>query len=155
MDYEQDKQEEQSEEQAVEPQAEDMEIDEHDALYLDLRDDRKRQAYAMIKNRSFGHTKAFDPDLLEKTGMDVDFARVWHAVGWDGFVPVEENGSRLPTIQFLCTLREVDDGVSFRLFGVERYFNWRNFSHLLSLAHACQFPLQKLAVVLIDMSFGV
>ena len=25
--------------------------------------------------------------------MDVDFARVWHAVGWDGFVPVEENGS--------------------------------------------------------------
>ena len=38
---------------------------------------REHQAYAMIKNRSFGHTRAFDPDLLEKTGMDVDFARVW------------------------------------------------------------------------------
>jgi hypothetical protein len=25
----------------------------------------------------------------------------------------------------------VNDGVSFRLFGVEHYFNWRNFSHLL------------------------
>ena len=65
---------------------------------------------------------------------------------YNGFVPVEENGSRLLTIQFLCTLREVDDGVSFWLFGVERYFNWRNFSHLLgfsarlpiSLAKACR-----------------
>ena len=100
-----------------------MEIDEDDALYLDLRDDREHQAYAMIKNRSFGHTRAFDPNLLEKIGMDVDFARVWHAVGWDGFVPIEENGSRLLTIQFLCTLRELDDGVSFQLVGVERYFN--------------------------------
>ena len=63
MDYEQ---EEQFEEQAAEPQAEHMEIDEDDALYLDLRDDREHQAYAMIKNRSFGHTRAFDPDLLEK-----------------------------------------------------------------------------------------
>ena len=42
--------------------------------------------------------RAFDLDLLEKTGMDVDFARVWHAAGCDGFVPVEENGSRLLTI---------------------------------------------------------
>jgi hypothetical protein len=40
--------------------------------------------------------------------MDVDFAQVWHAIGWDGFVPAEENGSHLLTIQFLCTIREVD-----------------------------------------------
>ena len=98
MEYEQDEQEEQFEEQAAEPQAEDMEIDEDGAPYLDLQDDRERQAYAMIKNRSFGHTIAFDLDLLEKTCMDVDFVCVWHAVGWDGFVPVEENGSRLLTI---------------------------------------------------------
>ena len=113
MDYEHDEQEEQIEEQAEEPQAEDMQIDEDDAPYLVLRDDCECQAYAMIKHRSFGHTRAFDPDLLDKIGMNVDFARVWHEVGWDGFVPVEENGSRLLAIQFLCTLREVDDGVSF------------------------------------------
>ena len=134
MTYEQYEQEEPMEEQATEPRAEDMEINDKDVSYLDLQDDHERQAYAMLKHQSFGHTKAFDPDLLEKIGMDVDFARVWHAVGWDGFVPVEENGSRLLTIQFLCTLREVDDGVSFRLFGVERYFNWRNFSHLLGFS---------------------
>ena len=66
MDYEQDKQEELFEEQAVDPQAEDMEIDEDDAPYLDLQYDRERHAYAMIKNRSFGHTRAFNPNLLKK-----------------------------------------------------------------------------------------
>jgi hypothetical protein len=111
MDYEEE-QEEQAKVQA-EPPAENMEIDNDNAPYLDLRDNREMQAYAIHKRRDFGHTKAFDPDLLMKTGMDVDFARVWHAVGWDGFVPVEENGSRLLTIQLLCTLREVDDGISF------------------------------------------
>ena len=95
MDYEQ---EEQFEKQAAEPEAEDMEIDEDDAPYLDLQDDHEHQAYAMIKHQSFGHTRAFDPELLEKTGMDVDFAGVWHAVGWDDFVPVEENSSHLLTI---------------------------------------------------------
>ena len=50
MDYEQDEQEEQIEEQAEEPQAEDMEIYEDDAPYLNLRDDREHQAYAMIKH---------------------------------------------------------------------------------------------------------
>ena len=87
--------------------------------------------------------------------MDVDFTRIWHAVGWDDFVPVEENGSRLLTIQFLCTLRKVDDGVSFRLFGVERYFFGEISVTSLVLVRSCQFPLQKLAAVLTDMSFGL
>ena len=85
MDYEQDEKEEQFEEKAAEPQAENMEIDEDDAPYLNLQDDHERQAYTMIKNRSFGHTRAFNPDLLEKIGMDIDFT-------------LRENGSRLLTI---------------------------------------------------------
>ena len=132
-----------------------MEIEEDDAPYLDLQDECEHQAYAMIKNRSFGHTKAFDPDLLKKIGMGVDFARVWHAVGWDGFVPVEENGSRLLTIQFLCTLREVDavflsDFLELNVILIEEIS-----ATSFVLARACRFPLQKLAAVLIDMSFGV
>ena len=90
-----------------------MKIYDDDVLHLNLQDDRERQAYAMLKHRSFGHTKAFDPDLLEKTGMGIDFARVWHAVGWDAFAPIEENSSRLLTIQFLCTLLEEAKGVRF------------------------------------------
>jgi hypothetical protein len=77
--------------------------------------------------------------------MDIDFTRVWHAIGWDGFVPVEENCSRLLTIQFLCTLQQVDDGISFQLFGNEFYLTWKNLSHhlgfrtrlLISLEQAC------------------
>ena len=70
------------------------------------------------------------------------------------FVPVEENGSRLLTIQFLCTLREVDDGVSFRLLELNTILIGE-ISVTSVLECACRFPLQKLAAVLIDMSFGV
>ena len=42
MDHEQDEQEEPMKEQAAESQAEDMEIDDEDNPYLDLRDDRER-----------------------------------------------------------------------------------------------------------------
>ena len=143
------------EEQAAEPQAEDMEIDDEDTLYLVLCDDRQHQAYAMLKRRSFGHTKAFDPDLLEKIGMDVDFAHVWHVV--DGMV--------------LCPLRRMvlvsSPSSSFALFGRWTMVFLSGFLELnailigeisvtsLVLARACQFPLLKLAAVLIGMSFGV
>ena len=42
-----------------------MDIDE-DAPYLQLEGDREMHAYALIKDREFGHTPAYDPDLLEK-----------------------------------------------------------------------------------------
>jgi hypothetical protein len=78
--------------------------------------------------------------------MDVDFAQVWHAISWDSFVPIEENGSCLLTIHFLCTLREMDDGISSRLFGNEFYLTWKILSHhlgfsarlLISLKQACR-----------------
>ena len=47
MDY---KEEEQYEEMQADPQAEAIEIDAEDAPYLDLRDDRERQGYAILKN---------------------------------------------------------------------------------------------------------
>ena len=143
MDYEQ---EEQYKDVQAEPQAEDMEIDEDDAPYLDLRNACERQAYAMIKDRSFVHTRAFDLELQIKTGMYEDFANVWHAIGWGNFTPVEEYGSRLLTIQFLCTLREVENRVYFRLFGKEYLLSWKTFAgHLdfnklwpISLDQACR-----------------
>jgi len=47
MDYEE---EEQYEEMQAEPHAEAIEIDAEDAPYLDLRDDRERQGYAILRN---------------------------------------------------------------------------------------------------------
>ena len=155
MDYEQDEQEEQFEEQAAEPQAEDMEIDEDDAPYLDLQDDRERQAYAMIKNQSFGHTKAFDLDLLEKIGMDIDFARVWHAVGWDGFVPVEENGSRLLTSSFFALFGRWMTVFVSGFLEMNTILLGKILATSLVLMSDCKLFLKKLVAVLIDMSFGV
>ena len=141
MDYE----EEQHEEMQAEPQAGVIEIDAEDAPYLDLRDDHERQGYAILKNRSFVHTRAFNWELLIKIGMSKDFATVWHAIGWDNFVPIEY-GSRLLTIQFLCTLWEVENGVYFQLFGKEYLLSWKTFAgHLdfnkrwpISLDQACR-----------------
>ena len=78
--------------------------------------------------------------------MYEDFANVWHVIGWDNFVPIEEYGSRLLTIQFLCTLQEVENGVYFRLFGMYYFLSWKTFaSHLdfnkcwpISLEQACR-----------------
>jgi len=78
--------------------------------------------------------------------MDVESAHVWQAVGSDGFVPVEENGSRLVTIELLCTLQEADDGVCSRFFRKEYYCSWKIFSHhfqfnarlMISLEKACR-----------------
>jgi hypothetical protein len=66
LDYEEE--EEQNEEVQAIPQAKAMEIDEDDSPYLDLCDDHERQGYTILKNRSFVHTRAFDPELLIKTG---------------------------------------------------------------------------------------
>ena len=65
----------------------------------------------MIKDRTFGHTRVFDEDLLEKTVMDTEFASVWKAVGWSAFAEISMMGSQDLTIQFLCTLVKTENGV--------------------------------------------
>uniref|UniRef100_A0A0D9YRS4 Uncharacterized protein n=1 Tax=Oryza glumipatula TaxID=40148 RepID=A0A0D9YRS4_9ORYZ len=47
---------------------------------LDLVGDREMQAYHMLKDRFFAHTRAYDPELLRKIGMNLDFRKVWKAV---------------------------------------------------------------------------
>jgi hypothetical protein len=45
---------------------------------LDLMGEREMQAYHMLKDRSFAHTRAYDPELLRKVGMDLYFREVWN-----------------------------------------------------------------------------
>jgi len=79
------------------------------------------QAYNLIKDHEFIHTPAYDPDLLQKIGMDIEFATIWKAVGWENVAPIDEQGSRLLTIQFLYSLQEVEGGITFHLFEKEYY----------------------------------
>jgi hypothetical protein len=52
-------------------------------------------------------------------GMDIEFSFIFQVVGWDSFWSIAEHGSKLLTLEFLCTLQITDTGVKFRLFGKE------------------------------------
>ena len=93
----------------------------NDDPHLDLEGAREMQAYNLIKNCEFIHTPAYDPNLLQKMGMGIEFATIWKAVGWENVTPIDELGSRLLTIQFLCSLQEVEGGITFCLFKKEFY----------------------------------
>jgi hypothetical protein len=62
----------------IEEQEEEQEqpIEDDDARHLDLGGDWETQAYNLIKNREFIHMPAYDPNLLEKIGMDVEFSTI-------------------------------------------------------------------------------
>jgi len=47
-----------------------------DDPHLDLEGEREMQAYNLIKNHKFVHMLAYHPDLLEKIGMDTEFATI-------------------------------------------------------------------------------
>ena len=96
-------------------------MEEDDEPHLDLERGQEMEAYHLIKDREFEPTSLYDPTLLKALGMDDEFASIWKAVGWEEIDPVWEEGSPLLTIQFLCSLEEVDNGITFRLFEIE-YF---------------------------------
>ena len=66
-----------------------------DGPHLDLEGDREMQAYNLIKNHEFVHMPAYDPDLLQKIGMDTEFTTIWKAVGWEKVATVDELGHRI------------------------------------------------------------
>ena len=51
--------------------------------------------------------------------MDVEFDFIFRAVGWKNIWNIHEQGSKLLTAEFLCTLQTTDTEVKFRLFAKE------------------------------------
>jgi hypothetical protein len=133
-----DKETETTEEQE---QEQELRVEDYDAPYLDLEGDREMQAYNHVKNHEFIHTPAYDPDLFDKIGMDTEFTTIWKAIGWERVAPIDEQGSRILTIQFLCSLKEVDNGITFRLFGKEYFLTWKNLVIHLGFNSKCSVDL--------------
>ena len=109
------------EEEETDPTEEEQEqkqemVEGDDDPHLDLEGDREMQAYNHVMDHEFIHTPAYDPDLLKKIGMDTEFTTIWKAIGWENVAPVDEQGSLLLTILFLCYLQEVKGGITFCLF---------------------------------------
>ena len=63
---------EEQEEQEQEQLMEEGDDDPH----LDLEGEREMQAYNLIKNHEFVHTPMYDPNLLQKIGMDIEFTTI-------------------------------------------------------------------------------
>ena len=74
--------------------------------------------------------------------MNAEFASVWKAVGWSSFAEISELGSRDFTIQFLCTLVETNNGISFSFFWKEFSLSWKELSTVLGFHHKCSLELE-------------
>jgi hypothetical protein len=83
---------------------------------LGLCDSREKDVYKKIKDKEFTHTHAFDLALLQEAGMSSEFDTIFSLLGWASAWDVAEIGSKLLTIEFLCTLRTTESRVYFRLF---------------------------------------
>jgi hypothetical protein len=99
---------------------------------LGLRDSHEKEVYKKIKDKEFNHTPAFDLTLLQEAGMSSKFDAIFSLLGWTFAWDVSELGSKLLTIEFLCSLRTTESGVYFRLFKQEFYPTWRELSDLLN-----------------------
>jgi hypothetical protein len=64
--------------------------------------------------------------------MSSEFDVIFSLLGWMFAWDVSELGSKLVTIEFLCTLRTTESGVYFRFFTHEFYPTWRELSNLLN-----------------------
>ena len=72
--------------------------------HLKLRNNREKDALKELKTRRFIHTSTYDPALLQVTGMDVEYDFIFRTVGWESVWNINEQGSKLLTSEFLCTL---------------------------------------------------
>jgi hypothetical protein len=96
---------------------------------LSLKDSQERKIFKELKNKAYTHTPILDLTLLHEIGMDAEFNLIFPLVGWDSFWDITELGSKLLTIEFLCTLETTEDGVRF----FQETFNltWRELSNHL------------------------
>jgi len=104
---------------------------------LGLKTRREKEVFQQLKNKDFIHTPTLDPILLQETSMDTEFDLIFQMVGWTNFWDITELGSRLLTIEFLCTLQYYEGGIAFRMFKQEIMLSWRELSDHLGFSSSC------------------
>ena len=62
--------------------------------HIHWRNKQEKNAFRKLRTKRFVHTTAYDLNLLQATGMDVEFDLVFRAVGWEGVWNVVEQGSK-------------------------------------------------------------
>ena len=86
--------------------------------------------------------------------MYEDFSNVWHAIGWDNFVPVKDYGSDSSPSNFFALFGRWKTGFIFDFSGKSICFLGKLLPATSISTNAGLFLWTKLAEVLIVMSFG-
>jgi hypothetical protein len=111
---------------------------------MKLRGHKEMEKFNDLKDREFRLTPAYDPQLLQDTSMDVEFGYIFCAAGWSKVWHVNEDGFRLLTIKFLCTLQFTNLGVEFRMFNKNFSLTWRQLSNLFGFDGVCVLDIDSI-----------
>ena len=72
--------------------------------HLKLWNKMEKDAFKQLKVQRFILTSTYDPAILCAIGMDIEFDFRFRAIGWEDVWNIHEQGSKLLTTEFLCTL---------------------------------------------------
>jgi hypothetical protein len=99
--------------------------------------------YEKLKKHSFILTPMFNEEFMQEVGLESKFNQIFALLGWTSFYNTSKRGSRLLTLEFLCTLKSSNDGVTFWLFRQEHTLSWRKLSNALGLTEGCALDLDS------------
>jgi hypothetical protein len=100
-------------------------------VHLHIRRGEEKERYEKLKKRSFVLTSMFSEEFMQEASLDSEFTQIFALLGWTSFYNASERGCRLLTLEFLCTLKSSNDGVTFRLFHQDHTLSWRNLHNAL------------------------
>jgi hypothetical protein len=109
---------------------------------IKFQDDHEKEVFKLLKDKEFTLTPLIDVDLLQKIGMGSEFELIFCNIGWEEACHLNENRSRLLTIEFLCTLQLGEDEISFRLFNQSFSLSLKNFSNMLNFHESCKIDVE-------------
>jgi len=91
----------------------------------------------VVKTKEFTHTPIFDNTLLHETGMYSEFELIFRMIGWEDAWEINEQGSKLLTMEFISSLDFDDDNVSFRMFNKPFTLTWKTVCVALGFSDQC------------------
>jgi hypothetical protein len=88
-------------------------------VHMHIRRGEEKERYEKLKKCSFVLTPMFNKEFMQEAGFDSEFSQIQALLGWTSFYQTFERGCHLLTLEFLCTLKSSNDGVTFWLFRQE------------------------------------
>ena len=85
----------------------------------------EKEAYKQLKTQRFIYTSMYDQALLQAIGMEAECEIIFKTIGWENIWHIDELGSKLSTVEFLCTLQTTDSEVTVILFGKKNSVPWK------------------------------